>query len=158
MSWCYLNLIVVHICASSQKPLVQVPGLEAGAVGIELTSFTKKDTTVGESEEQQRTHTEESQSAESTIRTETGQEQVRVIILGIIFMAIKLFFISQLEKSEVGTKGISQPEIEQSLNQHRVPTSIEEYEGKVTKVTESAKPTAAAESVSINFCVHATNS
>ena len=58
-----------------QKPLTQVPGLEAGAVGIELTSFTKKDITVGESEEQQRTQTEESQPVESTTHSETGQEQ-----------------------------------------------------------------------------------
>ena len=58
-------------------------------------------------------------------------------------MAIKLLFISQLEKSEVRTT-----EIEQSLDQHRVPTSTEEYEVKLMKVTESSKST--AESVSIN--------
>ena len=106
---------------------------------------------MGESEEQQRTHAEESQPTEPTIHTETGQEQseqVKFIILGIIFIAIKLLLISQLEKSEVGTKDISQPEIEQSLNQqHRIPTSTEEHEGKLTKVTESAKST--AENVSI---------
>ena len=62
-------------------------------------------------------------------------------------MAIKLFFISQLEKSEVGTKGVSQPEVKQSLDQHRIPASTEEHEGKLTKVTESAKST--AENVSI---------
>ena len=70
-----------------QKPLTQVLGLEAGAVGIDVTSITRKDTTVGESEERQRTQAEESQPVESTIHTETGQEQskqVRVIILGII--------------------------------------------------------------------------
>ena len=65
-------------------------------------------------------------------------------------MAVKLLFISQLEKSEVGTKDVSQPEIELSLDQqHRVPTSIEEHEGKLTKVSESVEST--AESVSINF-------
>ena len=63
-----------------QKPLTQAPGLEAGAVGIDLTSFTKKDTTVGESEEQQRTQAEESQPAEPTIHTETGQEQSEQVI------------------------------------------------------------------------------
>ena len=113
---------------------------------------------MGESEEQQRTQAEESQPVEPTVQTETGQEQseqVRVIILGIIFMAIKLLFISQLEKLEVGTKDISQTEIEQSLDQRRIPTSTEEHEGKLMKITESAKST--AESVSINFYVPLTS-
>ena len=57
-----------------QKPLTQVPGLEAGAVGIDLTSFTKKDTTVGESEEQQRTQAEESQPAEPTTHSEQSEQ------------------------------------------------------------------------------------
>ena len=64
-----------------------------------------------------------------------------------------MLFIPQLEKSEVGTKDVSQPEIEQSLDQHRVPTSTEEHEGKLTKITESAESTATAESVSNNFFV-----
>ena len=67
-----------------------------------------------------------------------------------------MLFIFQLEKLEIGTKDISQPGIEQSLDQqHRVPTSTEEHEGKLTKVTESAE--SAAESVSINFYVPLTS-
>lgn len=31
-----------------QRPLVQIPGLDTGAVGIELTSFTKRDAPVDE--------------------------------------------------------------------------------------------------------------
>jgi hypothetical protein len=54
--------------------------MEAGAVGIELTSFTKKDTTVDESEEQQRTQAEGSQPAEQTIHTEMVLEQSEQII------------------------------------------------------------------------------
>jgi hypothetical protein len=51
--------------------------MEAGAIGIELTSFTKKDTTaaVDESEKQQRTQAEESKPAEPTIHIKVGQEQ-----------------------------------------------------------------------------------
>ena len=54
--------------------------MEEGAVGIELTSFTKKDTTVGESEEQEGTEGEGSRDIlddklEPTSHTETGQEQ-----------------------------------------------------------------------------------
>ena len=56
--------------------------MEEGAVGIELTSFTKKDATVGESENQEGTEGEGSRDilddhgkSEPTSHTETGQEQ-----------------------------------------------------------------------------------
>ena len=55
--------------------------MEEGAVGIELTSFTKKDTTVGEPERQERAQAEGSpdslddKMAEPTVHTEMGQEQ-----------------------------------------------------------------------------------
>ena len=52
--------------------------MEEGAVGIELTSFTKKDTTVDEPERQERAQAEGSPDdkiAEPTVHTEMGQEQ-----------------------------------------------------------------------------------
>lgn len=55
--------------------------MEEGAVGIELTSFTKKDMTVGEPERQERAQAEGSPDslgdkvAEPTADTEMGQEQ-----------------------------------------------------------------------------------
>ena len=51
--------------------------MEAGDVGIELTSFTKKNTPVDKSEEQKRTKSHDilDDKSEPTTDTETGQER-----------------------------------------------------------------------------------
>ena len=68
--------------------------MEAGAVGIELTSFTKKDTTVGESEEWKSTQDEGSHDilddkSEPTVDTEMGQEQSIQVSVYIVYQTFK---------------------------------------------------------------------
>ena len=68
--------------------------MEAGAVGIELTSFTKKDTTVGESEDQKSTQDEGSHDildnkSEPIVDTETGQEQSKQVSVYIVHQTFK---------------------------------------------------------------------
>ena len=67
--------------------------MEAGAVGIEMTSFTKKDTTVGESEDQQcikdeGTHDILDDKSEPIVDTETGQEQSKQVSVYIFYQTI----------------------------------------------------------------------